>query len=269
MAVFRDGIKCFGCGKSIPRTMEALAYLLFGDEWRWRDALRVATWYIGREELYRDRREISTKPLPRAEVFTKHLWSARRTRVEWLTSRCLGENTIRRAMIGHTGLRFTIPVFDKDRQLVTIRFRRDDAYSRPEWERERPTPKYAGLPGRNGLSLYPEWLIAEHKPTTLYVWEGEFDTLLSWQLGMEAVTITNGASNLKKLPGLIRDRLPFVRRLVIGGDMDEPGQVARKECEKAAKEQGFKTQILYWESEKGKDLTELRKNGFTPLCARK
>lgn len=266
MAVYRDGIHCFGCGKSIPRTMEALAYLLYGDERRWKDALRVAEKYIGREETYRQKREGKIRPFSRtlAEAFVENLWGpARRSRVEWLMGRCLSEDTIRQAMIGHTGMRFTLPVFDKDQRLVTIRFRRDDASCKPEWEQVRPTPKYAGLAGRNGSYLYPEWLIAEHRPSELSVWEGEFDTLLCWQLGFPAVTITNGASSLKKLPALVRERFSFVQRLVIGGDRDAAGEQARKEVMHAARTAGYATRLLCWEPVWGKDLTELITNGYS------
>ena len=171
MAVYNDGINCYGCGKTVKRRMEALSYLLYGDESKWKEAIAVSAAYTFKSiDTYRARvgEEARRDPLPfsLATVYHEFLCSGRTHRLSWLYARGLNDDTIHRFCLGHDGTRFTIPVFDAKGALVTIRFRRDDYYTRED-PRGRPTPKYSGMQGRNGLYLFPEYRIAQERPDTL------------------------------------------------------------------------------------------------------
>src|SRR5579859_5663587 len=115
MAVYREGIQCFGCGKAIQRRMEALAYLLYGSENQWREAIKVAAKYT-RESLdtYRDRVGLEARrdPLPDslATSYQRFLREGRAHRMQWLSDRGLDLQTIDRFTLGHDGTRFTIPI---------------------------------------------------------------------------------------------------------------------------------------------------------------
>lgn len=266
MAVYADGLCCFGCGKRISRRMEALAYLLYGDEHRWRDAIKVADKYTFQSlDNYRKRvgEQARMDPLPKTLAATYHanLYGSRKNRLKWLYRRFLNDSTLDRFCLGHDGTRFTIPIFDKDSNLVSIRFRRDDLYGTEAFD-GKPIPKYSGLTGRNGQYLYPEWLIERIGSDTLFLYEGELDTVLSWQLGFPGITVTNGAGQFHKLPKLIKENFPFVKNIVIVGDQDEPGQAAVSLAYDEACDAGFNPGCTGWNLDKGKDITEFCQLGY-------
>ena len=161
-------------------------------------------------------------------------------RLQWFYDRGLTDRTINDpdVLLGHNGTQFVIPVFDKSRNLVSLRYRMDPEYCS---EQEIHKHKYLGMKGRNGLYIYPEPLLEnagswreELTVTKVYVCEGELDALRLWQEGRPAVSVTNGAGQVEKLPALLKAQYPNITHLVIATDQDEPGEEAANRTIKAA-----------------------------------
>lgn len=251
LAVYRDHLHCFVCGWHEARTLAGLAYLLKVD---WTTATQVAERYT-RASLdgYRERTALQNRrdPLPGslASIYQDVLRTRRSSRLHWLHARGLSDVTLTHFQVGHDGMRFVIPVFDRESRLVALRFRRDDHYC------EETSAKYSGMKGRNGRYLFDERTVLDTRPETLTLCEGEFDCMRLWQAGVPALTVTNGAGQLPTLPALVAQSFPFVRRLIIAADMDEPGQVAAALTEQAAVEAGFEAVFLLSWAE-GKDVSE-------------
>lgn len=251
--------------------MEALAFLLGYVDGRgvpdWRRAIGVAGKYVVESlDAYREvaAREARKDPMPRslADVYHSHLWKVKGNRIDWLLARGLSLKTIIRFRLGHDGSRFTIPLFNDRDELITFRFRRDDAiatsYFEPRDGQEHEIPKYAGLPGRNGLYLFADWLLTPDMEYVV-VCEGELDCVLLWQEGIPAVSPTNGAGQLKHVARLL-ERYPDIKKLWIASDQDDPGYEGAKEL--IRNERGLPAYRLNWDlKEWGKDVTELYRGG--------
>ena len=259
MAIYRNYVKCFGCQKLINRKMEALAYLLYGDTTRWREAIGEAGKYTRSRESevgWPNAPQLKTLPTALATLYHNNLNTSRSARKEWLFGRGLTQETIDKFHLGHDGSRFCLPIFggvyyNSNRctdNLTTIRFRRDDYY-------DTDGPKYSGLRGRNQALLYPEWLL-EPSLTELIIWEGELDVCLSWQHAKPAVTITNGAGRCALIPSMLREKYPHINTLQVGCDMDDAGTKARAETISEARRLGFVVRSISWDISEGKDLTE-------------
>jgi 5S rRNA maturation endonuclease (ribonuclease M5) len=253
--------------------MEALAFLLGwykvlsnGDVvCDWRRAIEVAGKYtVESLDAYRERaaEEARKDPLPSAiaVAYNTLLCGSRSARMQWFYDRGLQNDSILRFALGHDGTRFTIPFYDGQGRLLTIRFRRDDYFGLETWD-GRPLPKYSGIAGRNGLYLFGGWLLKpEH--VDVVVCEGELDAVRLWQEGVPAVSPTNGAGNVKHVARLL-EAYPWVKRLWIASDMDEPGELAALELQDAAEYTArFDSFIrLRWPREQGKDVTEFYQSG--------
>lgn len=99
------------------------------------------------------------------------------------------EETIIKFGIGHDSARYTIPVYDSDGQLRNIRRYLPDAKE----------SKFKMLSWREGYGmgrLFPIPMINEDQP--IYVLEGELDTILARQLGLNAVSGTTGAETWRE-----------------------------------------------------------------------
>jgi DNA primase len=192
-----------------------------------------------------------------ADIYSQMLLEGpRQHRLEWLYERGLHLETIARSKIGHDGNRFVIPIFSEGGDLISLRFRRDDAYM------EDPTPKYCGVKGRNGLYVYGEdWIDIDDR--ALVICEGELDVVRLRQEGITAVTATNGAGQTHKLPKIIAERWPHITTLYIATDMDEPGEEAARQTLKAcAGLSQFWARRLTWPE--GKDVTDAYTHGCFP-----
>jgi hypothetical protein len=263
LAIYPTNAHCYGCGYNEANWRVVLSILLGIDReeaWALKDRYDSDSL-----DAYRERVAENTKtnPLPTAlaQIYNSVLMrGARKHRLDWLLARGLTEETIGNFLIGHDGNRFTIPVFDGD-DLMAFRYRRDDAYL------EENYPKYCGMSGRNGQYLYPlDLLVSEPNDLVLFVCEGELDAIRMWQEGLHAVTITNGAGQVKKIPQLLRDRFEGAfQRLVFCTDQDEPGQIAVlghtneqgihvPGAAEIARSLGFETYQLCWSG--AKDVTE-------------
>jgi hypothetical protein len=253
MAVYPDHIHCYGCQFHVSRRIDSLYYLLTGDD----TFARVIDLLRDQEKLAKYTseqagvcRQVANTPLPRSlvQVYKEVLWGIRKDRLQPLLDRGLSSEIILQADLGHTGRRWSIPVYDVSGQLVNIRSRRD----------LDDGPKYTGYAGRNGMYLYPASWIAGARH--LAVVEGELDALRLWQEGIPAVSITNGAGNLRRIPSLLQDSKPA---LTIIGDMDAPGRLAARETRQAAIDLGFCVDMFEWPAWRGKDVTEYLANGYS------
>jgi hypothetical protein len=217
---------------------------------------------------YRERVALDARrdPLPTnlAKVYRGMLtYGGRTSREQWLIGRGISEQAVDDFYLGHDGTRFTIPFFDKDGRLLTLRFRRDDYYGLTGWD-DRELPKYNGLTGRNasGAYLYPEWLVATQEEDHVVVVESELCVVRLRQEGIPAVCTFSGAGSLKFVPGLLK-QFPNITRVWVAGDMDDAGYAGSAECGYQAASLGYGVRILHWESSFGKDPTELYLNGHT------
>jgi DNA primase len=255
--VYPDHLHCYGkCGLHLSGEA-ALRYLLKQED------VDVAHYTNEALDAYRQRaaEEAKRTPLPEALAVAYHklLLNMRVERLEWLHARGLTDETIHVHALGHDGFRFTIPVYDADGNLVTIRLRRDDEYGLHR-------PKYMGMAGRNGLYLFPEDVLSReenHDFDSLIVCEGELDALRLWQDDLPAVTVTNGAGQIAKLPALVKQAFPWVTELQFATDQDEAGCEAARLGMAEARTLGFETGRVVWPLEEGKDVTEFYARGHS------
>lgn len=267
MAVYADHVKCYGCPLHLgcpgdcwegvhsancqQWQLQALAALLHITP---EEAAQAAEKYTPeRLDAYRERAATDARrdPLPMAlaEAYRSLLHGPRADRKEWLYKRGLyGDEAIWTGCLGHNGFQFTIPVFAANGDLLTIRFRRDDQYGTKR-------PKYMGMPGRNGLYLYPENRVAADQHRWIVLTEGELDALLFWQHNIPAVSATNGAGQASKVPALLKAVRPDLTHILIATDQDEPGDAAAEQTRLAAESLGFQTKRITWPRE-FKDVSE-------------
>lgn len=245
LAIYPDGIYCFGCRFHIQNINKALDYLV--------KATGQPYVYNGTNE------EISKKPgrekevagyLPAAlaDLYHQNLYATRKERLNWLYERTLTDETIERFFLGHDGMKFTIPVFDRSGRLISIRFRRDDFF-------DEEGPKYSGITGRNRPFLYPEQLQSDQREWRV-VTESELCSCLLWQHDIPSVTITNGAGQLHKIIELLRP-YDHITELFIASDMDKAGLEARDSYQTTS----YIVKPILWGKELGKDVTELFQRG--------
>lgn len=261
LAVYANGLRCFGCGftmqlrdkdgrdlSKLPGHRDPLAYLLKVEELTPEQTAKYTNESLDR---YRTRaaEEASMDPLPKAlaGIYNRALNGIRSNRLEWLFERGLTLEIINEFQIGHDGIHFVIPIFDGAGNLVSLRYRIDPVYM-PDAKF-----KYFGMKGRNGLYLYPEHVLSEASDT-LYICEGELDAIRMWQQYLPAVTVTNGAGQVEKIPALVKERFPTVTKLIVATDQDEAGEEAAKRTIQVARDLGFFSERLTWIG--GKDVTE-------------
>lgn len=240
--MYRDHIRCYGCGFAVGRRLDSLAYLLGCTP---KEAQERAGDFIG---LPLAPTPPALPPLSLAVVaaYQGLLWGRRSQRLEWFRARGLTDGTIKAFRLGHDGTRFCIPVYDKKGVLVTIRYRSDPAYATQEYT----PPKYMGMKGRNGLLLYGSWLLQGDEEWAVIV-EGELDAIRLWQEGVPALSPTNGAGNLAKIAPLLPDH---IHHLYIASDQDEAGNLGAEQLQNAVT---IETHRLTWPRTLGKDITEL------------
>jgi hypothetical protein len=269
MAVYPDHVTCYGCGFSVARRAEALAYLLrvrmpqTGGEWAAFINQQANRYTVESLDNYREKSkaEAEGKPLPMglAAGYSRILLTIKKDRLEWLYARGLTDTTIAEAGLGHDLYSFTIPVFGKNGELLTIRYRNDEHES-GEYESDgRPIPKYRGYRGRNGTYLYGAETIKDAEQVV--VCEGELDALRLRQEGFAAVSPTNGVRQLVYVPRMIKEQIPEVQKIIICTDMDGPGLEGGRSLAQAADEVGLWWKQWLWGLAGGKDITEYLESG--------
>lgn len=237
MAVYADGhIHCFGCGFHRNDPDEALAVLTG-------QSIADARQALGNLERVQVMEETPRKPPTLAEAQMYHHYlihsSRRGHRLDWLLGRGLTRESVTMALLGHDGLRFTIPVFAPSGELVTIRYRRDDCYL------DNDSPKYSGTKGYNGLYLYgAQWLPPDCDEVMLC--EGELDALCAMQAGMRAVSGTNGSGQCARTVEALCELLPNLSRVVIATDQDKAGCDAALDVAKALAQRNIVAHRWEW-----------------------
>ncbi|MBC8462399.1 MAG: hypothetical protein H8D67_30885 [Deltaproteobacteria bacterium] len=148
-------------------------------------------------------------------------------------NRGFANNTIDRELFGWTGRRYVIPVWTgtpQESTLAAVKLRRDD-------EGETRRLQENGLDGeilRSALNLIPRYILRGSYEPLLYnrwaienqaeVWVffGEFDAALAYQLGLNACSPVHGAGSWQKQWG--DDYLRYAKAIVIVPDKNEREQ---------------------------------------------
>lgn len=137
--------------------------------------------------------------------------------------------------------------------LQTLRFRRDhglvDAPCGEPWCNGLTCPKYWGLAGRNGVVLYDPSEALRQSSSSIFLAEGELDTLLLVQHGFPAVTFTNGVGGLKRHHLALFER---AKRVFLCLDQDAAG---RARASQLASWFDGRARWVRWEG--AKDVTDL------------
>lgn len=255
-AVYPHGIVCYGCGLTIRGSINAIRYLVGNDadlsKYHKDNAVQGHPTSEG-SGASEQARHIDGGDV---EMYQRVLWGIRKPRLQWLYERGLTDETIRLARIGHTGERFTIPVYDRHNNLLNIRSRRDDVYG-TEYREGKHIPKYKGVKGYNGAYLYQSQVLP-YSDSNVWIVEGELDALLLYQYGYMAVSMTNGAGRMKEIPPLLQ---PFkhIKHLYIVGDQDDVGRQSAEECVTVAMHCGYYVTRVSWPVGHGKDITDYLK----------
>lgn len=261
-AVYPEHIHCYVCSFHIKSRMESLAYLL---NIPLHEAFRRARFYTSEHlEAYRERAALQPRldalPTGLASGYHALLREARTKRAPWYHDRGIPDAWINRMLLGHTGEKFSIPIWDKQHNLINIRFRRDEEYVVEDDE----TPKYSGMRGRNGTYFYPEplfntWASSQKSGGDwCVVCEGELDALRLWVEDIPTISPTNGANSVKHVVEYLK-QYPNIRRVYLATDQDAAGDKAAEEFINASSTQFDIVERLVWSE--AKDVTELYQRG--------
>jgi len=153
--------------------------------------------------------------------------------------------TIKKYKIGWKGNRLWIPVFNEFGLPVDVR--KHDVFKR----RKKDSPKTISYAkGYGGARLYPVEALAE---TDVVLCEGEMDTLLARQLGLNAMTITSGGRTMKAAHAK-----PFRgKRVLVLADNDVTGREgAQKKVELLAQAGADAAVVHLPVRERGEDFTD-------------
>lgn len=216
LALYRDHAWCYGCRTYLwPRQVRDLLG----------DALPAG---------------VLASAVPRAcppSLGTVAGWHAQLLRdqegLAYLLGRGLTREWVERAQLGHTGLAYSIPLFDRQGALVGVKYRRDARFS---WG-----PKYWVEAGQ-GLTLYcPGDLASE-----VLLCEGELDALRARVAGFCAVSFTGGAGAARV------DLLAGLAWVYVAYDQDPAGQRGARALVRAHP----RASRVTWEA-RYKDVTDL------------
>lgn len=156
----------------------------------------------------------------------------RQYRKAWYYDRGIWESTIKRFQLGHTGDRFSIPLWNGNR-ITSYQLRRDDQYCDPE------DIRYLSETGGNESLWYT------HGNMPLVIVEGPLDAILVAQYGYATVTTIRGAAQLANELRAFH----FPPRTVIAVDQDLAGRRAETDLQLLVP----KAKVARWEV---KDITE-------------
>jgi hypothetical protein len=197
LAVYPNGTYCFACGFRETREQ-------FWERLRSGQIVVAASRPSERKE--------SAPPFDPVAIKLWHrtlLYGPRRNRLSYLLDRGIREDIIQRFLIGHTGYRFSIPVWYGG-SMVAVQYRADPLYADPE------ECKYLSPPGSKTAIARPN---PEGRPSAIC--EGLLDAYLLAQYGIDAVTTTGGAGSLHLV---FRERLSSP--CLVMTDNDEAGEAA-------------------------------------------
>lgn len=137
----------------------------------------------------------------------------------YLNARGIPDELIHRHLLGWSGLRITIPIPDRDREITFFKLARD-----PE---DDSGPKMYVMPGSPG-ELYG-WETVLAKPEKIIICEGEFDRLVLEAQGFKAVTSTGGAGSFRA--EWAEHFLP-IREVYICFDRDDAGRLGAERVDR-------------------------------------
>lgn len=247
LAIYPDGIYCFGCPFRIQNTLKALSYLMG-------KSVDIEK-FMAREPLeLKEDNKAPLKPLPLAyaRLYHRFLYEKRAKSLTWLSHRGLSDVILSEFLIGHDGLRYTLPILNDQGELLSIRYRRDDLY-------DSDGPKYCGMGGRNRAFPYPEQKQHDLREWRL-VTESELCAIRLWQEDIPSVTTTNGAGNLVHLADLLKP-YPHIKTLYLAQDMDRAGNSVNQDLYNRLCNAGYEVHMLAWPVVVGKDVTEVYQHG--------
>lgn len=107
---------------------------------------------------------------------------------QYLNGRGIPDHIINSLILGWNGWRITIPIYNRDGEVVFFKLAKDPDDS-------RPAPKMLTSPGA-GVELYG-WDRVLQRPKQIIICEGEFDRLVLEAQGFFAVTSTGGAATFR------------------------------------------------------------------------
>ena len=107
---------------------------------------------------------------------------------QYLNRRGIPDDIINSHILGWNGWRITIPIYNRQGEVVFFKLAKDP-------QDKRPSPKMCTSPG-GGVELYG-WDRVVQKPQQLIICEGEFDRLVLEAQGFFAVTSTGGAATFR------------------------------------------------------------------------
>lgn len=266
MAVYRGNVHCHGCGFHLNRRYASIVFLLglwdgLGDENSNKVAEIVDANRSKLPELISAHRVQSRPTIQTLEPFIDesfHQFLIRyhedRMVDELMVKRGMTYETICKYRIGHTGTHFTIPVYDLDNALITIRYRADETRTDTGAGDFR---KYEGVRGRNQPVLFPlSCLRGVHALKELWITEGELDAVVSNQEGACTLTVTNGAGSVSRIVEMVLFGLPrlSVDRYIVATDQDGAGDAAASAIQSVLSDLGLESVRARWRG--AKDLCE-------------
>ena len=131
---------------------------------------------------------------------------------EYLNARGIPDQMVDRHLLGWTGRRISIPIFNREGQFALCKFAKDPGD-------ERPGAKMLASRGST-LELYG-WEVILGKPASIIICEGEFDRLVLEAQGFDAVTSTGGAGTFRPEWA---DDFEDIPEVYICFDRDEAGE---------------------------------------------
>lgn len=135
---------------------------------------------------------------------------------EYLRSRGIPDEIIDSHLLGWNGWRITIPIYNRQGEVVYFRQAKDPQDS-------RPAPKIRSSPG-SSVELYG-WDQVLKRPPQIVICEGEFDRLVLEAQGFPAVTSTGGAATFRPQWA---DELKTIDDVYVCFDRDQAGQNGAK-----------------------------------------
>jgi 5S rRNA maturation endonuclease (ribonuclease M5) len=269
MAVYADHAFCYSC-RYVESAFEHIKRVRHLSSMR--DALRVAQTIIARDVAQGDEDDRAKGVASLNPTVVERYYAALSASMkhrEFIAERYgIGSKLQRDARLGHTGLAFSIPVFGLDGALRNIRFRIDDR-SKPKtgnWA------KYWGVKGCNqNLWSYPptlrgrtlrEAVLNAYGGSQVVLCEGELDALALTQVGVCALSATNGARSL-----LYEGGAPLLEELrglevLVAYDQDAVGRDSARELTERLRSLGIRASSVEWDPLMGKDPSELVSGGY-------
>jgi DNA primase len=138
---------------------------------------------------------------PRAQALEYHRNLPERIRDYLRRERGIADEVIDLHFLGWKGQRITIPITDRNGQVIAFKFAKDPADT-------TDSPKMLATPGARA-ELYG-WERVLAKPTQIIICEGEFDRLVLESQGLAAVTSTGGALTFRPEWGPYFDPIPSI-----------------------------------------------------------